>query len=219
MKKILFTLFAAMLFTACSSDKGEAFFAQWEGEYVRTESFEIVYADGSIVVEDYSSVERPFYIFQDKSLYVQTYGIGDPFVPGEDSEEHVIYVQLPKRTSMAKDSIDVVDVTPTPFVVLQNGGVYTYYNGRKISPNPIEVQSATADQLILKNGANFEVDITNAEGTTQYVAICHWEYSPLKKQNELYTCTAELHIAIKDMPGLQLIPAIYRHNMVIHRKQ
>lgn len=220
MKKNVYLVCLSLLLMACSNDKGEAFFSQWEGEYVRTESFEGVYADGNTEVIDNSSREQPFYIFEDNGLYVQTYGIGDPFIPNEDPEEHLIYVRSPKRVTLADDSIEVVELVDTmAYIIMINGGVYTICNGHVISPKPVEVRNATTDKLIFSNSKEFEVEITNADGTNAYTAICHWEYSPLQKQNEIYTWKAELHIAIKDMPGLLLIPAIYRHNIVLTRKE
>ena len=213
----LFILPISLFLVAC--DKGEAFYHQWEGEYITKQTMEVVYGDGATETYDFPSRELPLYIFQDRGLYVQTYGIGDPYIPGVDSEEHVLRLKSPKYTNMAKDSIENVVVTnPTPYITIIDGHVFTLYNGVQFSPKPICLTKATSDKLILVNGSSFEVIVTDPTGNQVDINICHWEFSPIQKQNEVYTWEAELHAQSKNKPGQLLVPVIMRHRFVLTKK-
>ena len=208
MKKNISKLFLLSFFcclVACSGNNGEAYYHQWEGEYVAKQTMEVVYSDGTTESYEFESSEIPLYIFQDEDLYVQTYGIGDPFNPEVDSEEHALLVKSPKQASLMS-------------IVLRNGGVYTYYNGNVYSPNPILVSKAKSDQLILSNGVPFEAAATDAAGNQIDVYECHWEYAPIQKYDEVYTWGAELHTQSKYRSGESVVPIIMRHNFVIKRK-
>jgi hypothetical protein len=213
----LFILSISLFLVAC--DKGEAFYHQWEGEYITKQTMEVVYGDGTTETYDFSSRELPLNIFQDRGLYVQTYGIGDPYIPGVDLEEHVLRLKSPKYTNMTIDSIDNVVVTnPKPYIIIIDGHVFTLYNGVQFSPKPICVTKATSDKLILANGSSFEVIVTDLTGNQVDVNNCHWEYSPIQKQNEVYTWDVELHANSKNKLEQPSVPIIFRTHFVIRKK-
>lgn len=213
----IFLLSIAFFFVSC--DKGEPYYHQWEGEYVAKQTMEVVYDDGTTETHDYYAKEQPLFIFRDKGLYVQTYGIGEPYIPGVDSEEHILRLISPRLTNMMKDGVEpIVDTNPQPYNIMRNGGVYTYYNGTFISPKPILVSKASTDKLTLANSASFEVELTDENAIHIGTPICYWEYSPIQKQNEIYIWEAELHFNTKNSSGQTLIPAILRHHFVLTRK-
>lgn len=228
MKKIFtFAMIATVGVALMSCDKGEAYYQQWDGEYLTKQSIEYIYADGSmdklnLVGNDgnlleYPIQDIPLYIFKDGDLYVQTYGIGDPFMPG-DSEDYILRINSPRRVIAEKDSIENVIDNEKPVVIMRDGGIYTIYKGKTISPNPIKVKKASADKLILTKGKDFIVKTTSADGSIYDEFICHWEYKPIEKKNEVYTWEAELHAKSKNRPEQLLVPTIYRHKIVIYKK-
>lgn len=220
MKKTLWIIvfsYIAFLFVACDNgNKGEAFYQQWEGEYMTKQSVEYVYADGSTdklcLVDnngnplEYPIQDIPFSIFRDDELYVQMYYIGNPYIPGKDSEEHLICIN--ENDKYPVDSA----------ISFSDAGVYTVYHKRFYSPNPIKVKRATTDKLFLENGEKFYVEQKNQDGSVYDVYTCYWTYEPIQKQNEILTWEAKLHTSSRNKPGQMLIPVIYRHNIVIYKK-
>ena len=223
----MYAMTALVGITLMSCDKGETYYQEWEGEYLTKQSVEYVYADGSteklnLVDNDGNLLEYPIQdvplsIFRDGDLYVQTYGIGDPFMPG-DSETHILRLKNPQHIVKGKDSIDTVIDNGEPVIIMRNDGIYTVYKGTIISPNPIKVNKASTNKLILTTGKDFIVKTTTADGSILDEFLCHWEYKPIEKQNEIYIWEAELHAESKNRHGQLLVPEIFRRKIIIYKK-
>lgn len=227
----LVLLGVATIFAAC--DPNETFYPEWIGDY-SIQSIKIVNPNGEyteLLIEEglvregdpfgYVSEREKSYeeyptlsIFKDNGLYVQTLGIGDPFIPHVDPEEHILIARSPKRIGAGSDSIDTVEPSAGPNIIIENGGVYTYYNGLKISPKPIKVLRASSDSLVLKNGEPFDVTLTNADGSAFMTAHNYWTYSPIKKENDICTFDAELHVNYDTIYQ----SGIFRSHLVFHKK-
>ena len=104
-----------------------------------------------------------------------------------------------------------------PVVVIRNGGVYTDYKDAVYSPKPIQVSKATSDKLQLVNSHSFEAIGTDVNGSVVDTFVCHWTYSPVQKQNEIYTWDAELHVVPKHISAQTIVPAIIRSHYVLTR--
>lgn len=219
-------------FAAC--DPYETFYPKWIGEY-SIESIKTWCPDGfyveqlmkegiyretnpdSYVIEHERSYEDypPLSIYEDKGLYVQVIGIGDPFNPEVDPASQAIFVKSPKCHVTNNGSIN--DTEPTINFIVRIDGVgkvYTIYNGMMILPKSIKVLRASSDSLVLKNGERFELTLADRDGTIIENAQACWKYSPIKKDNNLCTWDAELHIYHKNIEQ----PDIWRHHLIFNKK-
>lgn len=224
---LYFVLILALCFTAC--EKAEQVYCPgWEGEYTVSYSIESVYKSGSIesVVEN---GESTLTIFNNNGLYVQTWGIGDPFNPETDPYENLWYAKSPARWNVRKDSIDNttdttgienVTVEGKSVLVMINGGVYTIYNGLKISPLPIRVKSAKETELALINGKIFDVTLTDPDGIALATIRNHWEYGPIQKKDDYCVWDFELHMdaGVYASSGANELPAIFRYHYILRKK-
>ena len=234
MNKHLFSyilLGIAIVFAAC--DPNVAFYPEWIGEYSII-SIKTVYPNGiceeKLIEEgkvretgpygheyehekDFSSYP-PLSIFNDKGLFVQTLGIGDPFNPDVDPVDHVLFVRSPKHRILKNDSIEHVTLTDNFRIVLVDGMIFTIRDNHMISPKPIKVLRANSDSLVLQNGKQFDVTLTNADGSVAGTAHNHWTYSSVKKENDICTFDAELHVYKDSIEQ----PYIYRHHLVFRKK-
>lgn len=220
-------LILAFCFTACEKAE-QVYHPGWEGEYSVTYSIESVYGSGSVesVVENREST---LIIFNKDGLFVQTWGIGDPFNPDTDPHENLWYVQSPERKDVQKDDtdnttdstgIENVTMDGKSGIVMINGGVYTVYNGIIISPNPIRVKSANENELTLVNGKVFDVALTDPDGLILVTIRNHWEYGPIQKKNDYYVWDFELHMdaGVNSSSAADEIPSIYRYHYIIRKK-
>ena len=201
--KSLLLIALIAIFSACS-DKNEIFIGDWEGEYVATDSLGYVSSDGNMV--DGISRESSITIFRDKNLYVQTLGLGNPFNPKKDPVDHTIIVRAPSRVKNGtmdeieegdpeqESGIENVETTPKNIVVLMNGGVFSIYNGKIYASKAIKVISSTENQLVLRQGKKFDVTITNVYGDKLEKITCNWTYTPIQKQSDVCSWTADLHM-------------------------
>lgn len=204
MKKYLSLILTAFCFCACNH-QNDAYFCDWEGEYAVTDMIEYIPSDGNAT--EWNSQETTLTIFQDKNLYVQTLGLGDPFNPVTDPANHTIIIREPSQLKKAtfdeigeeepepeESGIENVVVTNRKSIVLIDGGVYSVYGDGVYSSKAIEVLSATEDQLILRPGKQFEVALTNEDGINIETLKCNWIYTSIQKTNDTYSWTAELHM-------------------------
>ena len=190
-------------FVACGDSQNDAFYANWEGEYEATEIVELISVDGE-TTEISPARTTTITIFRDNELYVQSYGIGDPFMPGVDPEDHTVRLRAQKRM-LAEDiegeepeqggieNVEVVD--QKAIIFLRNGGVATIYAGVMYAPKSIRVISATEDELILLPGKPFEVTLTSPDNTDLGSVTCNWTYSPIRKEGDTYTWEAVLNLS------------------------
>ena len=205
MKKIFFILITVMLFAGC--DKGglnDAYYANWEGEYEATEIIETI-AENSEKIETSPARTTTITIFRDKFLYVQSYGIGDPFMPGVDPENHTVRLMAPKHMPVDADPEgeepeesgieNVVVDDQNAHIILRNGGVVSMFNGVMYAPKAIRVASATENELTLVPGQAFEVELTDVNGIDLGSVTCHWTYSPIRKEGDTYIWEAVLHLS------------------------
>ncbi|MBR2579335.1 MAG: hypothetical protein IKE41_04285 [Clostridia bacterium] len=224
---LYFVLIFALCFAACEKPE-QVYCPGWEGEYTVSYSRESVYNSGSIEsVVEYG--ESTLTIFNNNGLYVQTWGVGDPFNPDVDLHENLWYAQSPARNEARKDSIDNttdstgienVTVDGKSVIIMQNGGVYTMYNGVKVSPNPIRVKSAKENELVLVNGKYFDVTLTDPDGRILMIVRNHWEYGPIQKKDDCCVWDFELHMdsGVNSSSASNEMPTIYRYHYVFRKK-
>lgn len=194
------------LFAAC--DPNETFYPEWIGDY-SIESIKTFEPDGNYteqVKEDYP----PLSIFKDKGLYVQTFGIGNPFIPGVDSDKHVLVQDHYANYS----TTSTIDPSAEYSVIIRNGMINTYSKNLIISPKPIKVLSTSSDSLALENGEPFELPLRDGNGNSIGTAVAYWKYCPIKKENDI--CTWDAYLYVFDDNGVFLISC--RHHLVFRKK-
>ena len=221
MKKIFYILATIILFAGCDrGGQNDAYYANWEGEYEATEIVELISVDGE-TTEISPARTTTITIFRDNYLYVQSYGIGDPFMPGVDPEDHTVRLRTPKRMPADDDpeesGIDNVEVTQKANIVLINGGVATIYAGVKYAPKAIRVASASENELILLPGKPFEVILMSEDGIDLGTVTCNWTYSLIRKEGDTYTWEAELHQSPSQSSSYTVF-GTFRHTLTMTKK-
>lgn len=207
-------------FVACGDSQNDAYYANWEGEYEATEIVELISVDGE-TTEISPARTTTISIFRDNELYVQSYGIGDPFMPGVDPEDHTVRLRTPKRMPADDDpeesGIENVEVTQKTNIVLINGGVATIYAGVMYAPKSIQVISATENELTLLPGKPFEVILMSEDGIDLGSVTCNWTYSLIRKEGDTYTWEAELHQSPSQSSSYTVF-GTFRHTLTMTKK-
>ena len=222
MKKIFYILATIILFAGCDrGGQNDAYYANWEGEYEATEIVELISVDGE-TTEISPARTTTITIFRDNYLYVQSYGIGDPFMPGVDPNNHTVLLRTPKRMPADDDpeesGIENVEVgEQMAGIILINGGVVSVYAGVVYAPKSIQVISATENELTLLPGKPFEVTLMSADGIILGVATCNWTYSRIRKEGDTYTWEAELHQS-PSLSSSYTVFGTFRHTLTMTKK-
>lgn len=221
MKKIFYILATIILFAGCDrGGQNDAYYANWEGEYEATEIVELISVDGE-TTEISPARTTTITIFRDNELYVQSYSIGDPFMPGVDPEDHTVRLRTPKRMPADDDpeesGIENVEVTQKTNIVLINGGVATIYAGVMYAPKSIQVISAIENELTLLPGKPFEVTLTSPDNTDLRSVTCNWIYSLIRKEGDTYTWEAELHQSPSQSSSYTVF-GTFRHTLTMTKK-
>lgn len=222
----LFSLALILLSFAACSGQNDAYYANWEGEYEATEIIEQIASNGEKT--DLSPARTTTVtIFRDNSLYLQSYSIGDPFMPGVDPTDHTVRLKAPARMTADDEpeeqdpeegGIENVIVTDLQAnIVLINGGVATIYSGVMYAPKAIRVINATENELTLLPGKSFEVLLIDANGTDLGSVTCNWTYSPVRKNGDTYTWEAELHQA-PSQSSQYTVFGTFRHTLTMTKK-
>ena len=239
MRKIVsFFAFVAIVisFAACSgNDQYDAFFAYWEGEYEATEIVEQIAQNGE-VISSVPARTTTITIFRDTYLYVQSYSIGDPFIPGVDPDNHTVRLKAPKRMPTDSDpeeegegeeepedsGIENVEVdNQYTHIILRNGGVVSVYNGIFYSPKAIRVtkiNAATGNEIALLPGKPFEVVLMREDNTDLGTVTCNWTYSTIRKEGDTYTWEAELHQSPNQNTSQFAVFGTFRHTLTMTKK-
>jgi len=234
MKKILFFFAFSVIvltFAACGGKDGlnDAYWANWEGEYEATEIVELISVDGE-TTEISPARTTTITIFRDNYLYVQSYGIGDPFMPGVDPEDHTVRLRTPKRMPADDDPEEEGDEEPEPTgieeievseqtnrIVLINGGVVSIYAGVVYAPKAIQAVAVTETELFLLPGQPFEVTLMSEDNIDLGTVTCNWTYSPIRKEGDTYTWEAELHQSPYQSSSYTVF-GTFRHTLTMTKK-
>ena len=222
MKKIFYILATIILFAGCDrGGQNDAYYANWEGEYEATEIVELISVDGE-TTEISPARTTTITIFRDNYLYVQSYGIGDPFMPGVDPNNHTVLLRTPKRMPADDDpeesGIENVEVgEQMAGIILINGGVVSVYAGVVYAPKSIQVISATENELTLLPGKPFEVILLSEDGIDLGSVTCNWTYSLIRKEGDTYTWEAELHQSPNQSSSYTVF-GTFRHTLTMTKK-
>lgn len=200
MKKLIYVIVAVLALTSCETSKKFNSYG-FEGEYeMRTTTYWTnEFGEEEKNLRDIISPVTMF--VENDHLYIRTNSFGMPNMGDYDEAEIEGRVDPPYEDPSTGDNggdngngegIENVTVNTKAQIVLQNGFVIVVKGEKRLKSLPIEAFDVKADKIFFKNSDNFDVALTNADGTLMATMRNHFEYSQATLQNDTITWEVEL---------------------------